>query len=131
MMRAKDRNLWRERVVYGIREEDSIADGSSDDGNRPAAKLPSRVRAFKANTTRVQNGVFVGYKQNDDGLWSCPNADCDFTSPSKSGVAIHYGKMHGKAKRDKAFHGGFPVKQKYATHGTTGRRVGQFVLSLT
>ena len=105
--RAKDRNSWRERVVYGIREEDSIADGSSEDGNRPAAKLPSRVRAFKANTTRVQNGVFVGYKQNDDGLWLCPDADCDFTSPSKQGVAIHYGKMHGKAKRDKAFHGDF------------------------
>ena len=64
-------------------------------------------RAHLANTTRVQNGVFVGYKQNDDGLWLCLDADCGFTSPFKQGVAIHYGKMHGKAKRDKAFHGEF------------------------
>ena len=45
---------------------------------------------FKANTTRAQERVFDGYEQNADGRWICSDADCDFTSSSKTGVGEAY-----------------------------------------
>jgi hypothetical protein len=103
--RAKDRGSWRERVVYGIRDGDSISDGSSDDGNRPASKLPSRVRAFKAKAARPRE-KFTGVR-NAQGRWECPEVGCNYTSDTRRGASIHYAKTHGKTQRDTAFHGSF------------------------
>jgi hypothetical protein len=97
---AQDRNYWRRRAVFGLRDGEHAGSDSEDD--EAASKQLGRKQAYICNRARSDEEQFVPFLRTD-GTWGCPFPGCTREPfSSKRGAAIHYGHAHGKAARDSA-----------------------------